>query len=237
MLLYIIRHGEPDYATDTLTQRGILQAEAVGKRMLKAGIDHVFSSPLGRAKMTAEPACKLLGMECEIEEWTKELDNEVRTPYPDGKIKSISSLQNTVFRDNGSIELDYHQALGSPGISESRMNEAIPFIEKNGNRFLERLGYKEENGIFRIMRPNENKVALFCHAAFARAWLSVLLHIPLHLMWAGFGYTHTGVTIIEFKNNANKITAPQCLCFSDMSHLYAHGPDMDYSYVERKIHL
>ena len=23
-------------------------------------------------------------------------------------------------------------------------------------------------------------------------------------------------------------TAPKCLCYSDMSHLYAHGPDMHY---------
>ena len=36
MLLYIIRHGEPDYATDSLTERGILQAEAVGKRIAAA---------------------------------------------------------------------------------------------------------------------------------------------------------------------------------------------------------
>lgn len=32
MLLYLIRHGDPDYTTDSLTERGIAQAEAVGKR-------------------------------------------------------------------------------------------------------------------------------------------------------------------------------------------------------------
>ena len=62
----------------------------------------------------------------------------------------------------------------------------------------------------------------------ARAWLSTLLHIPIHMMWSSFYYNHTGVTILNFKNNANGITAPQCLCYSDMSHLYAHGPDMGY---------
>ena len=29
MLLYIIRHGSPDYTTDTLTEEGQKQAEAV----------------------------------------------------------------------------------------------------------------------------------------------------------------------------------------------------------------
>ena len=47
-------------------------------------------------------------------------------------------------------------------------------------------------------------------------------------MWAGFHYTHTGVTVLEFRNNADGFTAPKCLCYSDMSHLYAHGPDMHY---------
>ena len=47
-------------------------------------------------------------------------------------------------------------------------------------------------------------------------------------MWASFKYTHTGVTVIEFKNNKNGITAPECLCYSDVSHLYAAGLDLSY---------
>ena len=30
----------------------------------------------------------------------------------------------------------------------------------------------------------------------------------------------------EFQNYENGFTAPKCLCFSDMSHLYADGLDM-----------
>jgi probable phosphoglycerate mutase len=106
------------------------------------------------------------------------------------------------------------------------MGDAVSRIEAGGKDFLERLGYKEENGIYKIIKPNDEKVALFCHAAFSRAWLSVLLHIPINIMWASFSYTHTGVTVLEFKNNENGYTAPQCLCFSDMSHLYAAGLDL-----------
>ena len=43
MLLYIVRHGDPDYANDTLTERGKLQAEAVGKRIAHAKVDKIFS--------------------------------------------------------------------------------------------------------------------------------------------------------------------------------------------------
>lgn len=229
MLLYIIRHGDPIYSTDSLTEKGKLQAEAVGRRMADAKIDQIYSSPMGRARMTAEPACRLLGLDCHIEDWAHEIGEEIKTTYPDGVIKTISRLQNTVFRENGNINLPYERTCECTAISETRMDEAIRTIERNGNDFLERLGYRYENGVYRILRPNEDKVALFCHAAFGRAWLSILLHIPLHIMWSSFSYTHTGVTVVEFRNNKDGFTAPHCLCYSDMSHLYAHGPDMKYA--------
>ena len=226
MLLYIVRHGDPIYETDSLTERGKLQAEAVGKRIFDSKIDRIFSSPMGRAMETAEPACRLLGLTKNIEEWAHEIGDERLTPYPDGKLKSISFLQNTVYRENGNIDLPYEKSYECTGINESRIKDAMDYIIKNGNDFLERLGYREENGVYRILRKNEEKVALFCHAAFGRAWISYLLHIPLHIMWSSFEYTHTGVTVIEFKNNENGFTAPNCLCYSDMSHLYSAGLDM-----------
>ena len=229
MFLYIIRHGEPDYATDTLTERGKKQAEAVAARLADAGIDRVFSSPLGRAKETAAPTCKRLGLDCQIEEWTREIDEETMTAFPDGKPKSVSLIQNTFYRENRKIDLDYQNAFSCSGFSDSGMRGALEKITKNGNDFLERLGYKAEDGNYRILTPSTEKVALFCHGAMGRVWIASLLHIPLHLMWAGFRYTHTGVTVIEFKNNPNGLSAPACLCYSDMSHLYAAGLDMLYN--------
>ena len=226
MILYIIRHGDPIYSTDSLTERGKLQAEAVAKRMEAAGINKVFSSPMGRARMTAEPTCKRLGLECNIEEWAHEIQDERLTPFPDGQLKSVTVVQNTYYRENGNIDIPYERSCECQGFNTSGMKQATEFIEREGNAFLERLGYKEENGIYRILRPNEDRVALFCHAAMGRAWLSTLLHIPLHIMWSSFAYTHTGVTVVEFANNENGVTAPRCRCFSDMSHLFDAGLDM-----------
>ena len=226
MLLYIVRHGDPDYEHDSLTERGKLQAEAVGKRIFDSKIDRIFSSPMGRAKETAEPACRLLGLEKNVEEWTHEVGDERLTPFPDGKMKSITFVPNTYYRENGNIDLPYDRAYECSGINQSQMETAVKYIEEHGKEFLERLGYKEENGVYRIIKPNDEKVALFCHSVFARAWISVLLHIPLHIMWSGFNYTHTGVTVIEFENNENGFSAPRCLCYSDVSHLYAFNLDL-----------
>lgn len=229
MLLYIIRHGDPNYKEDCLTPRGVLQAEAVGKRIAASGIDRIFTSPMGRARQTAEPACRLLGIPYTVEEWTHEVGEERLTTYPDGNRASISVIQNSLFRENGSIDVPFDGALQVPGMAETQMGKACDYIWENGKAFLERLGYKEENGVYRILRPNEEKVALFCHGVFSRAWISMLLHIPLHIMWAGFDFSHTGVTILDFKNYENGITAPKCLCYSDLGHLYKDELDMVYN--------
>ena len=60
MILFIIRHGDPVYTPDSLTQKGRLQAEAVAKRLAVHGLDRIFVSPKGRARMTAQPTCELV---------------------------------------------------------------------------------------------------------------------------------------------------------------------------------
>ena len=117
MLLYIIRHGEPYYEIDTLTERGKLQAEAVGKRMVDAKIDRIFSSPMGRAMETAEPACRLLGLEKHIEDWTHEIGEERMTLFPDGVKKSVTDVQNTYYLENGNINLPYERSFECTGIN------------------------------------------------------------------------------------------------------------------------
>ena len=75
MLLYIVRHGDPDYKTDTLTERGKIQAEAVGKRIAASKIDRIFSSPLGRARQTAEILVQSLNLAVEYKAEFREVNN------------------------------------------------------------------------------------------------------------------------------------------------------------------
>ena len=219
MILYIVRHGKPDYATDTLLDEGWKQAEAVGRRLCKKGLDRIFASPMGRAQQTAMPAARLTGLEITTEDWAHEIGDERMTTYPDGERRSVSLIQNTYLLENGAYRLDYEHGFNAPGMRETQMDRAAAFLRENGDLFLEKLGYKYEGGIFRIVRPNDERVALFCHAAMARCWVAVLLHIPMHLMWAGTDYGFTGLTAIEFANNENGLTAPKCLYFGDVGHL------------------
>ncbi len=73
----LIRHGDNDYLGHTLVgwtpgihlnARGRAQAERLADRLSGAGVSAVYSSPLERARETAEPLARRLGIEVRISE-------------------------------------------------------------------------------------------------------------------------------------------------------------------------
>ena len=70
--LYLIRHGETDWNTVRrfqgwtdieLNEKGLRQAELLGKRFENIPVDEVYASPLKRAVKTALPVAKAAGVE------------------------------------------------------------------------------------------------------------------------------------------------------------------------------
>ena len=61
MRLLFIRHGDPDYTLDSLTDTGKKEAELLVPRLMKEEIHEFFVSPLGRARATARPTLEALG--------------------------------------------------------------------------------------------------------------------------------------------------------------------------------
>ena len=55
MLFFYIRHGDPIYDPDSLTELGKKQADAVSKRLALYGIDKIYASSSNRAIQTAKP--------------------------------------------------------------------------------------------------------------------------------------------------------------------------------------
>jgi len=230
MLLYIIRHGDPDYANDTLTPKGKLQADSLAKRLAVHGIDKVYSSPLGRARLTAQPTCDLLGLECHIEPWTSEnlAWEHFSTVFPDGARKWVFSQQTTVLKNDKTVYLGerWYEAEGLKMIDAKKGYE---MLVENSDKFLKKLGYEREGSVYKIIEPNNDRVAVFCHEGFGLTWMSHLLMIPPHIFWTSFAITHSGFSVFEFKNNPDGYTTPKCLCLSDTSHLYREGLPLKYN--------
>lgn len=230
MILYVIRHGDPDYTTDTLTPKGKLQADALAKRLGVYGVDLVYSSPLGRARETAKATCDLLGLECNIEPWTSESEAWERFAgiMPDGSTSWVFSQQTTVLKNDETVNLgdSWYKAKGLQMIDGKKgYDELIDASDK----FLFKLGYERKGSVYKIIRPNEDKVALFCHQGFGLTWMSHLLQIPPHLFWSSFDMSHSSFSVFEFKNNSDGLTTPKCLCLSDNSHIFKEGLPLRYN--------
>ncbi|MBP3218008.1 MAG: histidine phosphatase family protein, partial [Lachnospiraceae bacterium] len=84
MRLVLIRHAEPNYVVDSVTEKGAREAELLSERVLrfKDQIRAVYVSPLGRAARTAAPSLDKLGMSGKTLPWLKEYYYPVQDPTP-----------------------------------------------------------------------------------------------------------------------------------------------------------
>lgn len=221
MLFYIIRHGYPDYFQDCLTERGLLQAQAVGKRLANVGITHIYTSPQGRARQTAQPLCDFTHKTATVLPWAHEMGQEMLGPFPDGEKRSITFLPNGEYLKNSDGPSSEENAFRANGFKDTvALETKCHWIWNSTDELLTSHGYRREGPVYRIEKPNEDRVALFCHGDLGRVVLSHLLSIPINVTWSGFAMSHTGVTILELRNWPCGETAPRCLCFDDLSHLY-----------------
>ncbi|MBQ1246801.1 MAG: histidine phosphatase family protein, partial [Clostridiales bacterium] len=72
MKLIFIRHGDPDYEKDSLTEKGWREAEILSERVAKWDIKQIYCSPMGRAKDTCSLSLKKTGREAITYEWLQE---------------------------------------------------------------------------------------------------------------------------------------------------------------------
>ncbi len=82
MRLIFIRHAEPDYINNTLTEKGFREAEILAKRIKDWKVDQFYASPLPRAQLTLAPAIKERGKNEEviIKDWLQEFSYMIEDP-------------------------------------------------------------------------------------------------------------------------------------------------------------
>ena len=66
MKLLIIRHGDPDYSIDSLTETGWIEADVLSEKLTRLDVKAFYCSPLGRAKDTAKATLRKMGREATV---------------------------------------------------------------------------------------------------------------------------------------------------------------------------
>ena len=233
MLFFYIRHGDPIYNPNQLTPLGERQAEAVAKRLSIYGIDKIYSSPSNRAVQTARPTCEILKKDMTVLDFSDEAlaYQEFTITQEDGRKKWIfaSPKHRQLLLDESVTKLGY-KWYDHPELKDLKLKAGMERIGSAADALFAELGYEHipGSGAYRSIAPNEDRIALFAHGGFGRAFMSHLLDIPYPICLTQFEMCHTGMTVIEF-NEQDGIAIPKLRTLSSDSHLYREGLPTKYN--------
>ena len=227
MRLYIVRHGDPDYEHDDLTEAGHREAAALAGLFSREGLDEIHASTLGRARRTASYTAEALGLPVVDEAWAREL-SELRDPDT-GFV--IWDFDPNILAGLG--EEDRNRILWSgdwkkrPPFSRPEvaplLEAALARVAAGADGFMERLGFVREGGAYRVAAPRAKRVALFCHNGSGLTMLAHFLGMPAPAVWSSFFFHTSSVTTLLFEERRPGTATVRCVGLSDLSHLRVAG--------------
>ena len=228
MLLYLIRHGKPDYETDTLLPEGLKQAELVSERLVKSGLDEIYSSPMGRARETAAPTAEKLGLPVTVLPWAYELQGDTHTVI-EGTSRSLSWVDPRIYMREPWRSLPEEGFFSHPAVKEypavpGGFEKRYRMISEGLDELLLEHGYRRTpEGFYLPERPNDLHLGLFCHNAMMRVMISHLMNIPYQYLCCPIIGNFTGITVFSFQERAGQegeSIVPYLLSYGDVGHIY-----------------
>ncbi|MCR5004848.1 MAG: histidine phosphatase family protein [Clostridiales bacterium] len=195
MRILLIRHGDPDYAHDTLTEKGWREAKALAAYLKDKDITKFYCSPLGRAKDTASLTLQARGQEAEVLDYLREFD----APMPDPETGGMSICWDYFPREwmDDPLHFDPDHWMDSDLYRGHAPGPAAVEIGQKLDALLARHGYERTGNYYRVVRPNHDTIALVCHFGITCVLLGRLLHIsPIQLFHQIF-ISPTGMTMVE----------------------------------------
>lgn len=227
MIFYYVRHADPIYDPDSITEHGKDQSYALADRLYDAKINKIFTSSLNRAIMTAKPACEKLGLNYTPLDWASEnyacqefgiiVDGKWNWCFMDNSILSaFNSAEVIVLGDKW-----YKHKL----FAKYNFKDGIKRIQNETDNFFLKLGYRHdrENRQYIVEKSNSDRIAFVAHGGFGMAFLSSILDMPYNLFCLRFEQLGTScVTVINF-SETNGFVLPKIIVHNDYSHLSKSG--------------
>lgn len=206
MRLIFVRHGEPNYELDCLTDTGRRQAAAAARRLKNEGIGSVFSSPNGRARETASYTAELLSLPVTILPWMHEIDwgSRDKTVLEDGHPWTLGD--HMLYDGFDFAKQDWRE---HSGFQENICTGLAEMIASRADAFMESHGYRRQGLRYLCETDQEETVALFAHGGSGACLLSRLLNLPFPYVCSVMPYDYTAVIILNFPVQKGAYTFPR----------------------------
>ncbi|MGB7861005.1 MAG: histidine phosphatase family protein [Acidimicrobiia bacterium] len=198
MDLFLIRHGQPDWAPGDvarndphLTELGVEQAKRVAHRMASlAQVDELWVSSMNRAMETADPIETELHPDREVHDWLQEINNppewegspgeEVDRWFEKANLRPLDQMWKDGLGPGGESFGDFHQRV---------IAGLVTTMDANG---IHPMG--DNRSLWRVDDPGQ-RVIIVAHAGTNAVVLGHLLGLdPVPWEWERFRQPHTGVS-------------------------------------------
>ena len=229
MKLVFIRHAEPDYNIDGLTEKGKVEAELLSQRLLLLPMDEIFVSPLGRAKDTAAPFLEKTGRTAVELEWLQEFPPRIHRP---DKAEGEMSIAWDWMPKDWTVWphfYDYDMWMKHPLMEEGHVGEEYARVTGLFGELLAEHGYVKEGNLFLAKRPNNDTLAFFCHFGLTAVLLSYLLHVSPMILWHGMVAPPSSISILATEERQKGYASFRMNLFGDTSHLTQNGEPVSFA--------
>lgn len=228
MKIIIVRHGEPDYEIDGLTEKGKREVEFLADKLCKENITKVYCSPLGRAKLTAEPTLKRLNIEAEYHDWLREFTYAtVRVPYRERPTCAWDLLPEFV---NSMPEIySKDKWLTCEFIKNSTVPQEYEHICTEFDKILLKHGYRRDGYNYIAERPNHDVLVFVCHFGLTGILLSHIMNCSPYTIWQNFCSAPSATTTIYTEERMEGKVSLRAQTLGDLSHLYAKGEEPSFA--------
>jgi probable phosphoglycerate mutase len=235
MRLLFIRHGDPDYAHDNLTEKGRQEALLLAAAAKNMNLGTCYVSPLGRAQATARYCLDATGKTAEVKDWLHEfpvrLDlNEHPEFIPayseprdkNGAIRSVSFWDMIAnYWVDEPVYMDPVHWREAPVCKVSEVAKAFDQVSAGLDELLAEHGYVREGGHYRVVKESDETLTFFCHFAIASALIAHIWNISPFTLWFHTQMVPTAVTELVTEERLPGYAHFRSQRIGDISHLYA----------------
>ena len=214
MRIIFVRHGEPDYERDCLTEEGWRQAAAAAERLAGEGISEIYASPCGRAAETASCLARRLGLPVTTLDYMHEISWGGEGVPEDGHPWTLGNMMLEEGFDYAARDWREH-----PWFRDNTALRYYRMIAEKTDAFLAGYGYRHEGRRYLCARGSHRTIALFSHGGSGACALAHLLELPFPYVASVLPYDFTSVIILNFPVREGAWVFPRLELFNDCAHI------------------